>query len=133
MSERILLIDDDVDDQLIFQEIMQEISSGIECFTAGNGLQGLGLLDEMQPPPAIIFLDLNMPLVNGWEFLERLKKNDKMSQIPVIIMTTSDDKIDKKRAVDHGARTFLTKTANLTLLRQSIRDVLKAAAIGHTM
>jgi CheY-like chemotaxis protein len=125
MSERIMLVDDDIDDQLIFREIVQEITAQVECFTAANGLEALGLLNQMQPSPAIIFLDLNMPLVNGWEFLERVKKNDKMNQIPVIILTTSNDKTDKKKAIDHGARMFLTKTADLPSLRQSIREILK--------
>ena len=131
MPAQILLIDDDVDDQLIFREIIQEITTQVECIVAGNGLEGLGLLNKMQPPPAIIFLDLNMPLVNGWELLERIKPNDKFNQIPIIILTTSDNKPDKKKAIEHGARMSLTKTADLDSLRGSIREILNAEQLLH--
>jgi CheY-like chemotaxis protein len=126
MPAQILLIDDDVDDQLIFREMIQEITTQIECIIAGNGLEGLGLLNKMQSPPAIIFLDLNMPLINGWEFLERIKTNDKINQIPIIILTTSDNKTDKKKALEQGARNLITKTADLGSLRKGIREILKA-------
>ena len=126
MSERILLIDDDVDDQLIFREMIQEIAPPIECIVAGNGVEGLGILAKTQPPPAIIFLDLNMPLINGWECLERIKMNDRLNQIPIVILTTSDNKADKKKTLEQGASKFLTKTADLGLLRQGIREILKA-------
>jgi CheY-like chemotaxis protein len=125
MSTRILLIDDDADDQLIFREIVEEISPDIECIAALDGQQGLDKLAGPDPAPAMIFLDLNMPCISGWECLDRIKKDPKTSHIPVLIMTTSDNYADKKRALELGARAFLTKTADLTALRQLIRKMLK--------
>jgi CheY-like chemotaxis protein len=53
--------------------------------------------------PDLIFLDINMPVVNGWEFLVKLKSDDKYKRIPVIILTTSSDKTNKQIASDLGA------------------------------
>jgi CheY-like chemotaxis protein len=126
MCIRILLIDDDVDDQLIFREIIEEISADIECIGAENGLEGLNKLAGMEPGPTMIFLDLNMPFISGWECLERIRKDERTIGIPVIIMTTSDNQADKKRALELGARAFVTKTADLISLRQIIRKMLTA-------
>lgn len=121
---RILLIDDDTDDQLIFREIVADISPEIECIAAYNGQEGLEKLAGMQPAPAMIFLDLNMPRMSGWECLVRIRKDASTHPIPVVIMTTSDNQADKKRALELGAMAYLTKTADLTSLRQIIRKML---------
>ena len=126
MSIRILLIDDDVDDQLIFHEIIEEISPDIACISAHNGLEGLNKLAAMDPEPTMIFLDLNMPFISGWECLERIRKDPGTGQIPVVIMTTSDNQADKKRALEVCSSAFLTKTADLVSLRQMIRKLLSA-------
>lgn len=126
MSTRILLIDDDVDDQLIFREIIEEISPDIKCISAHNGLEGLDKLAAMDPGPTMIFLDLNMPFISGWECMERIRKDEKTNQIPVFIMTTSDNQADRKRALELGARALITKTADLAALRQIIRKMLTA-------
>lgn len=126
MSIRILLIDDDVDDQLIFHEIIEEISPDIACISAHNGLEGLNKLAAMDPAPTMIFLDLNMPFISGWECLERIRKDPGTGQIPVVIMTTSDNQADKKRALEVCSSAFLTKTADLVSLRQMIRKLLSA-------
>jgi CheY-like chemotaxis protein len=128
MSLQILLIDDDVDDQLIFTEIIEEISPDLQCITARNGLEGLEKLAGMDPGPAMIFLDLNMPFISGWECLERIRKDEKTKQIPVVIMTTSDNQADKKRSLELGAIAFVTKTADLASLRQIVRKMLTAQA-----
>jgi len=126
MPTQILLIDDDVDDQLIFREIIEEISPDIECISAQNGLEGLDKLAGMDPGPTMIFLDLNMPFISGWECLERIRKDARTRRIPVVIMTTTDSPADNERALDLGARAFITKTADLPSLRLIIRKMLSA-------
>ena len=129
MAIRILLIDDDVDDQLIFSEIIEEISRDIECICANNGLEGLDKLADMDPGPTMIFLDLNMPFISGWECLERIGRDQRTNRIPVVIMTTSDNQADKKRALALGAKAFVTKTADLMSLRQIIHKTLMAERV----
>lgn len=120
------MIDDDVDDQLIFREITEEISPDLECIGVHNGLEGLNKLANMDPAPTMIFLDLNMPFISGWECFERIRKDERTNRIPVVIMTTSDNQADKRRALELGASAFVTKTADLPSLRLIIRKMLAA-------
>ena len=66
----VYLADDDADDRLLFEEALMEISYDVILTTAKNGEQLMGILDQNTPPPPhLIFLDLNMPLKNGFECL----------------------------------------------------------------
>jgi CheY-like chemotaxis protein len=121
----ILLVDDDEDDQLIFKDAIKEVYSGIECLIASNGKDAYLELERSSAAPSLIFLDLNMPVMNGFEFLERLKKNDRLKNIPVVIYTTSDNPVDKKNTLAAGAVLFFTKTADFKLLKLKLSEVLQ--------
>jgi len=124
--KKILLVDDDSDDQFVFKDALTEIASGIECIVANNGLEALDLLEATVPPPSIFFVDLNMPFMNGFEFLEHVKNEKKFREIPVIIFTTSDSPADKRRSLDSGAHLFLTKTSDFKLLKTSLQKILES-------
>ena len=121
----ILLIDDDEDDQLIFKDAINEVHSDIECLIASNGKDAYFQLEKSPAPPSLIFLDLNMPVMNGFEFLERIKKSDRLKNIPVVIYTTSDSPLDKKNTLDAGAVLFFTKTADFKLLKIKLSEILQ--------
>ena len=121
----ILLVDDDEDDQLIFKDAIKETSSEIECLTAANGRDAFLQLEKASSTPSLIFLDLNMPVMNGFEFLERLKESDGFKKIPVVIYTTSDSPSDKKNTMNTGAVLFFTKTADFKLLKLKLREILQ--------
>ena len=71
--KRIFLVDDDVDDQLMFKEVIETINPALQCDTAANGKIALDKLKESSAVPDIIFLDLNMPVMNGYDFLIQIK------------------------------------------------------------
>ena len=121
----ILLIDDDDDDQLIFKDALKEISFGYDCWMASNGLEGLERLEAEKELPAIIFLDLNMPLMNGLEFMDLTGKNESYKNIPIIIFSTSDNPVDKKRLMKMGASRFITKSADFRKLIETLAEILK--------
>jgi CheY-like chemotaxis protein len=120
----ILLVDDDPDDQIIFIDTLNDIVPGVQCMTADNGKQALELLDSHQAVPSIIFLDLNMPFMNGFECLEQIQKRDKLSDSPVVIFTTSNSPLDQKRTQELGAKTFLTKTPDAAELKTKLLNIL---------
>jgi CheY-like chemotaxis protein len=123
--EIILLIDDDVDDQLYFREAIEEIKPACVCKIANNGLEGLEQI-AASPLPDIIFLDLNMPIMNGYEFMENMKKNAVYHHIPVIIFTTSKNSADIQRCKDSGASLYLTKPVDFATLCNKLNTVLEA-------
>src|SRR5687767_6825903 len=87
--KRILLVEDDLDDQMFFCEALNKLQSAIECRIANDGVEALELVEE-PPPFDLIFLDLNMPKVNGFECLKRLKDHPIHKEIPVVILSTSN-------------------------------------------
>ncbi len=92
---KLFLIDDDLDDQFFFKEVIESINQTLHCDTATNGKIALDKLKVSASLPDIIFLDLNMPVINGFDFLIQIKKENALSKIPVCIFTTSNNLRDK--------------------------------------
>jgi CheY-like chemotaxis protein len=110
MNKRFLVIDDDTDDRELFTEALASVDPVIVCDQATDGAEALKwLTTNAIDQPDIIFLDINMPVMNGWQFLTRLKKDDVYKHIPVIVYSTSSTLKDKRIADDLGALCFITK------------------------
>lgn len=120
----LLLVDDDQDDQELFKLALAEIKQPVSCFTAGNGQEALDQLTTYACRPDLIFLDMNMPLMNGIKFLERIKDIDHLKDIPVIIYTTSDEPREASAAMSMGAVDFITKPAKFDDLCKLLHLVL---------
>ena len=125
VQRRILIIDDDIDDQELFAEAISELNGEFGCECASNGEEGLELLnDKNRPLPDLIFLDLNMPRLNGKQCLERIKASPRLKNIPVIIYSTSSQENDIRDTMAMGAIHFLTKPSSFNELCNSLGDVL---------
>jgi CheY-like chemotaxis protein len=93
----IVLVDDDADDQEIFKSACAEVDDLLRVVGFENGELALERIPELSTIPNMIFLDLNMPRLNGLEVLEQLKQNKDLKDIPVVIYTTSfDSKVKEK-------------------------------------
>ena len=122
----LLLVDDDIDDQQIFAEALQTVGPSIKLEVASNGLEALHKLNSTETfQPDMIFLDLNMPMMNGKEFLKELKKNDGFSLIPVIIYTTSSRPEDREQSLNLGATDFLVKPNNYRSLCEQLKGIIE--------
>lgn len=117
-----LLADDDADDKTLFCEALAEIDSSIVCHTASDGKEALAILSEKQiEKPSIIFLDINMPVMDGWQCLGRIKQNNDHRDIPVIMYSTSSYQRDIELALESGAFCFFTKPSDYRELRNILR------------
>ena len=119
----ILLIDDDQDDQEIFSAAVGKISGAFTYNARSNATEALEhlMMDILQPD--LIFLDLNMPVMNGKEFLAAVKRTEKLKNIPVIIFSTSASRAAIQLTKDMGALDFITKPDkfdSLVILLQSV-------------
>jgi CheY-like chemotaxis protein len=120
----VYIIDDDIDDQNFLTEAIKEIDSAIECYTAMNGQEGLNKLEANAVPfPSLIFLDLNMPRIDGRKFLMALKKHPKFKSIPVVIYTTSADQKDRDEMHQLGAADYVVKQADFFLLKEHLHTI----------
>ena len=117
-----LLADDDADDKNLFCEALSEIDPGIVCHTASDGKEALAILSENQiDKPNIIFLDINMPVMDGWQCLGKLKEHTDHRDIPVIMYSTSSYQRDIELALESGAFCFFTKPSDYRELRSILR------------
>jgi CheY-like chemotaxis protein len=121
----ILLADDDADDAEMFALVLAEVDPGVVLHHVTNGEEVFDLLKgHSAPSPDVIFLDLNMPRMNGWQCLERLKADPVTKHIPVFIYTTSSHTRDKQTASAHGATAFITKPSDYKALRALLASVI---------
>src|SRR4051812_13091602 len=96
MTTKILIVDDDIDDIDIFTSGVKDFDPDIKCFSAQNGIDGIELLHKhYQDPPDYIFVDLNMPKMNGKEFIKKLRQDDAFDSIKIIIYSTSNLREDE--------------------------------------
>ena len=107
----VLYADDDIDDIKFVEESFSETTKNIELITAYNGIDlinYLELLNQLDPNPCLIILDVNMPLLNGKETLLKIRQMDRFKNIPVVLFTTSSTDLDRSFARKYNAG-FVTK------------------------
>lgn len=122
----ILLVDDDPDDNMYHQIIIEEMNIVHRIDVALNGLEALEYLrTENQLAPEIIFLDLNMPKMNGWEFLEHYKhlSQEQKAKVVLVILTTSanPDHIKKAQEIE-DVTGFETKPLSKQILKEILEE-----------
>jgi response regulator RpfG family c-di-GMP phosphodiesterase len=119
----IFYTDDDKDDLEIFKEVVAEINENIYIFTQNNGKQLMDMLNSPPPAPHIIFLDLNMPVKNGYEVLKEIRQNVRMNAIPIIIFSTSNDDRAIAETRKLGATLYVPKPASYSELKVILRHL----------
>jgi CheY-like chemotaxis protein len=104
------LIDDDIDDQEIFSLALERVNPDLRCVAVSSAHEALYQLENQSKGiPDYIFLDLNMPRMNGKECLREIKKISHLRHTPVIIYSTSSLRYDVAEALQLGAKEFITK------------------------
>lgn len=123
--KQVLLIDDDRDDAELFKEALSEINSSISFEHYEDSKTGLKtLMERHNNLPDLIFLDINMPIVSGWQCLTEFKKTEHLKHIPVIMFTTSSQPREKEIAKELGAKGFITKPSEYKALKQLLSSVI---------
>jgi CheY-like chemotaxis protein len=115
-----LLVEDDREDQEFFMSTLNEISETAACYVVENGEEALNALREDKIIPHYIFTDLNMPRMNGFEFIKRLKGIEAYQHIPVIVYSTDYSEEHIKSVKNLGATAFYRKT-RLSILKEILR------------
>jgi CheY-like chemotaxis protein len=108
---RVFLVDDDEDDRFLVSQALTHYGPACHVTPLASGADLLRTLAQATLLPRLIVLDLNMPLMNGLEVLKRLRQNYSQTDLPVVIMTTSDQDDDKEQAAALQANDFITKPA----------------------
>ncbi|MCF0074734.1 response regulator [Dyadobacter sp. CY261] len=125
----ILLVDDDIDDQEIFLLTMQDTGNEVECEFACDGIQALEKLARIAYEPHLIFIDINMPKMNGIELLAELKQNPRLDRTPMYMYSTSDQQEIVARCLELGASGFMKKSPDIEHLRRDFQHVIDNRAV----
>ena len=128
MSQKIrtiLLVDDDPDDQLLFAEALHDADDAVLCLTADNGIDALSKLNfGTIVLPNLIFMDVNMPRMNGIDCLKEIKKTDLLKDIPVIMYSTSCSPAYQKECFNSGAALYMEKPSDFMQLCNVLKQII---------
>jgi CheY-like chemotaxis protein len=123
----VMIEDDEGHARLIERNIRRAgISNGIRHFTdGGSGLDYLFNHKEgpAQNGPALVLLDLNLPDMSGTDILAKIKSEPKLKRTPVVVLTTTDDKLEIQRCYDLGCNVYITKPVNYESFADAIRQL----------
>lgn len=121
----IFYTDDDPEDLEFFKEIIDIIDADVSVITQTNGQQLLHALDNPPPNPYVVFLDINMPGMNGYEILEKVRRLEKHKNLPIVMLSTSGDDDSIQRSRELGASFYVPKSGIFEQLKSSIEHALK--------
>ena len=123
-SKPILLIEDDDVDVMTVNRALQDSKVNNELVSIGNGEEAIQYLkDENTKKPGIILLDLNMPKMDGTEFLKVIKADKALKKIPIIILTTSNSDRDVIETFELGAAGYMVKSVDYEKFVETIRAI----------
>lgn len=119
------IIDDDIDDQEIFSIVIREISKDIKCVFANDGLHALEKIKSNESfTPALIFIDINMPRVNGMQCLKEIRQIERLQNVPVYMYSTSAEKAIVERCKNYGATGFIKKHIDTSDLKTDLEKII---------
>ena len=131
----ILLVDDDADCRLLIRDAISECKVSNSVFEVSNGQEALDFLQRKgpwadAPRPGLIYLDIEMPLMNGQETLKRIRSMPELKQIPIVMMTGVSDEEQMRAAAANGANSYTIKPANA---EQFLKTVLQSTTYWLTI
>lgn len=108
---KIVLVEDDDGHAVLIQRSLKPLPPNNEIVRVSDGQQAVDYFfnEHEETEPMVVFLDLNLPILDGYQVLERLKKDDKTRKIPVVIISTTDDSREMERCYELGANAYISK------------------------
>lgn len=124
----ILLLEDEPADAYLVKTALKEGKIPVNLHHVTDGQEGLNFLNKAgeyvsSPRPDLILLDLNMPRMNGHEFLQVVKSSPMLKDIPVIVLTTSDVENDIVRSYELGASGYITKPIEMAQFMEVVHQL----------
>jgi CheY-like chemotaxis protein len=124
----IIMIEDDEGHARLIEKNIRRAGISNELCHFADGTSALDYLfnhakGPMHSGPALVLLDLNLPDMSGLDILGKLKGHDKLKRTPVVVLTTTDDKIEIERCYDMGANAYITKPVNYESFADAIRQL----------
>ncbi|MCM0667078.1 response regulator [Flavobacterium tyrosinilyticum] len=125
LYRNILLIDDDIDDADVFIEAINSLDKNVTCLAETNPIKALEFLKSTKILPDLIFLDYNMPVINGNEFIEKMRAVEKLKPIPVIIYSSYSENAAAQLSIIHDTERYISKPNTFTELAALLKNILE--------
>ncbi len=119
----IVLVEDDPGHALLIEKNLRRASVNNEILHFESGTAAQEYLLANGTAPTLVLLDLNLPDMSGTQILERLKTDSSMKHIPVIVLTTTDDKSEIQKCYDLGCNVYITKPVDYDAFATAIRQL----------
>jgi len=125
MPGKILVVDDEVHIRMLLEQTLEELEDdhGVEILTASDGLEGMEIISREHPE--VVFLDIMMPKMNGYEVCRRVKDDPSLQDIKIVLLTAKGQEADKKHGLDAGAHMYLTKPFDPDKVLQVAKELLQ--------
>ncbi|NDV25041.1 response regulator transcription factor [Desulfovibrio sp. JC010] len=109
MAGKILVVDDEVHIRMLLEQTLEELEDDydVELLTAENGEEGLDTIREERPE--LVFLDIMMPYMNGYEVCQAVREDSNLSNVNIILLTAKGQEADRKHGLELGAERYMTK------------------------
>ena len=108
MNKKILIVDDEPHIRALIAQTLEELEDeGVEILTANNGADALEIIKNEKPD--LVYLDVMMPRMNGFEVCTEVKKNLKMTEVHIVMLTAKGQEFDKQKGLEMGADIYTTK------------------------
>ena len=123
---RILIADDEPFIIALLKETLEELEDeGVEILAAGNGADGWAIIQDKHP--SLIFLDVMMPKMSGYEVCQRVKQDPELSKAYVVMLTAKGQEIDRERGTEAGADEYVTKPFDPDYILERAHGVMSRA------
>lgn len=123
MSKKLLIVDDEPHLRLLLERALQDLEDeGIEIMIATNGEEALQTIKTERPD--LVFLDVMMPKMNGFDVCNKVKRELGLEDIYIILLTAKGQEFDKQRGIEAGADIYMTKPFNPDEIMQKARGIL---------
>lgn len=126
IKRHILWADDDMDDLMLMRHVLQDLGEEYHIKEVNNGQEALNYLEvckQVHNLPCLVILDMNMPVLNGRETLNHIKKDEVLEDVPVVFFTTSNSEMDKLYCKHQGVE-MITKPPQYVNLKEAVKKLL---------
>lgn len=121
---KIAIVDDEAHIRVLLEQTLEDLDDAPEILIAVNGAEGLALIERERP--RLVFLDVMMPLMNGYEVAAAVRANDALAATTIVMLTAKGQESDRTRGLGVGAHHFITKPFDPDEILELARDILGA-------